>query len=284
MSSVDRARLAPAGAVVGGVFALEAGAALAAPLVPRAGLVGVVALRLVLGAAMLSLLAQPDWRRLGRRDMAWVTVVALGLVVHHLGFYTAVDRLPLGVAVTLEFVGPLLLALLGSRRALDVVLALGAAAGVVMTVHPWGGAGDALGIVAGIVAGAGWAAYIVCFPRLGERTGSRRGLSLATGAAAAMILPVLLVSGNGARLTPGLAAWGLGIALLSDVVAYTLQASALRRLSGTVFSILVSIEPAVGAILGLVLLGQPIALVQWGGITLVTGVAATATARRPDTS
>jgi len=96
------------------------------------------------------------------------------------------------------------------------------------------------------------------------------------------VLPALVISGDVVSITPALAAWGLAIALLSDVLAYTLQASALTRLSGAAFSLLVSTEPAVGAILGLILLGQPIALVQWLGIALVTVVAAGATASRPD--
>ncbi|MGB7448550.1 MAG: EamA family transporter [Ornithinimicrobium sp.] len=266
MSSVQRARLVPAGTVLGGVLALELGAVLAAPLIPRVGLVGVVALRLVLGALMLSLLARPAWRRVERTEVPWIAVVALGLMVHHLAFYAAVHRLPLGMAVTLEFIGPLLVALLGSRRPIDLVLALGACVGVVMSVHPAGGDVDVLGVVAGLLAGASWAAYIVCFPRLAAQAGSRRGLSLANGAAAVLVLPALLMSGDVVSFTPGLVVWGLGIALLSDVIAYTLQASALTRLPGAVFSVLVSTEPAVGAILGLILLGQPIAQVQWAGI------------------
>jgi len=256
--------------VLGGVVGLEGGAAVAATLIPRAGIAGTVSLRLGFGALGLLALSRPRLRSLDRRTVLLVAVVGSVLAAHHLFFYEAIHRLPLGVAVTLEFVGPLTVALLGSQRRVDVLWAALAAIGVA------GAAGIAAighinvaGVAFGLGAGACWAGYIAVFPVLAARAGRGDGLALSTAWAAAAIVPYAVVTGHGRIFTAHALLFGAVVALLSDVIAYTVQSEALGRIPRSLFSILTSTEPAVGAILGLTALGQHITAQQWAGMLAV---------------
>ncbi|HWG15200.1 MAG TPA: EamA family transporter [Streptosporangiaceae bacterium] len=279
----DGAAQVPAPALVlGGVVGLEGGAVVAATVIPVAGITGTVMLRLGFGALGLIALRRPSVRGLDRRTVLLTIALGLLLAAHHLCFYLAIHRLPLGVAVTLEFAGPLTVVLAGTQRRIDLVWALLAAAGVA------GAAGvtssghiSPIGIAAGLGAGACWAGYIVVFPRLASHRGRGDGLALATGCAAVVTVPFWLASSPGRIFTPRALVLGAVVALLSDVLSYSLQSEALGRMPGSLFSILTSTEPAAGALFGLVALGQRIGPWQWAGMLAVVAASIGATATRP---
>ncbi|MHB8295154.1 MAG: EamA family transporter [Acidimicrobiales bacterium] len=264
-----------AGLVVGGVFALEGAAALATSLIPLAGTPGTVALRLGFGAIGLAVIARPDFRRLSSgRAVLLAVVVGAVLAVHHLCFYAAIHRLPLGVAVTLEFLGPLAVALAGSRRLADLGWASLAGLGVAATAGlTLGGRINLAGVLLALAAGASWATYILVFPRLSATLGRAEGLAVASLAGAVIAVP-FGVAVDGPRLADlHVLLLGVAVALLADIIAYSLQAEALTKISGRLFSILASTEPAAGALLGLVFLDQRITAWQWAGIAAVTAAA-----------
>lgn len=261
--------------VLGAVLSVQFGGALAATLIPQIGAAGSVLLRLSFATALLLVLARPRWRGYSRR--AWLTVIAFGLALGgmNFAFYGSLAHLPIGVAVTIEFTGPLALAAALSRRPRDLVSVLAAAIGVLLISEalsvPFADL-EGTGILLAFVAGICWAAYIVCSGRTGAEFPALEGLALAMVVATVAILPFGLwdvtVHGTGAWDTTVILT-GLGVALLSSVVPYSLELHALRRLSAKVFGILLSLEPAVAALAGLLVLGQRLAPVQVVGMTLV---------------
>lgn len=270
--------------VVAAVVSVQFGGALAATLVPVVGPAGSVALRLVIAAALLLAAARP---RLGGHDRsAWLTVAAFGLSlgVMNLCFYAALARLPIGVAVTIEFIGPLLLATVLSRRRLDLLAVAGAALGVALISGavdtPWVDL-DLAGLGLAAAAGACWAAYIVLSGRTGARFAQLDGLALAMAVAAVLIAP-LGIATAGPRLWDAAVLWrGAGIALLSSVLPYSLELMALRRLSAQVFGVLLSLEPAVAALAGRLVLGQQLRPTQLAGMGLVVAASAVVMGARP---
>jgi inner membrane transporter RhtA len=263
--------------VLAAIVSVQFGGALAATLVPRVGAAGSVALRLVLAAAVLLAVARP---RLGGRTRAdWLTVCAFALVLGlmNLAFYSSLALLPLGVAVTIEFVGPLVLATVLSRRLRDLVAVAGAALGVVLIsgalTVPWDEL-EVRGILLALAAGACWAAYILLSARTGTRFAQLDGLGIAMAIAALVVAPVGLATAGSALLSWDALWRGAGIALLSSVLPYSLELIALRRLSAQVFGVLLSLEPAVAAIAGLVVLGQLLTRPQLLGLACVMAASA----------
>jgi inner membrane transporter RhtA len=266
--------------VLGGVVALEGGATIARKLFSLAGVPGTVALRLSFGALLLAVRRRPAVPA-GRRQLALTAAVGITLAAHHITFYAAVARLPLGIAVTLEFCGPLAVALLASRRLSHLLWTLLAGAGVLLAsgigVQPhW----NLLGIMLALAAGGCWALYIVVFPRVGQPEDRGAALTTVTVIAAVTTLPYGIAADHAGIFTPEAIGLGVLIALLADATAYSLQAHALARLSRRVFSVLSSTEPAVGALLGLTALGQHIHPLQWIGIAAVS-IASAATSLQP---
>jgi inner membrane transporter RhtA len=263
--------------VVTAVVSVQFGGALAATLIPLVGAVASVGLRLVFSAAVLLVVARPALG--GRTRTDWLTVAAFGAVLAsmNLCFYGAIARLPIGVAVTIEFVGPLLLATGLSRRPRDFVAVAGAAIGVVAISGalstPWSRL-DLVGLGLALAAGACWAAYIVMSGRTGARFAQLDGLAIAMTLSAAVVGPLALLSG-GAALGRFDTLWrGFGIAVLSSAVPYALELVALRRLSAQVFGILLSLEPAVAALAGLLVLGQRLGRVELAGMACVVAASA----------
>ncbi len=201
----------------------------------------------------------------------------------NLSFYSAIDRLPLGIAVTLEFVGPLAVAVAGSRRPLDVAWVVLAGSGVALLAG--GGAGHVrpLGVVLALVAGGFWAIYILLSARVGSAYPGASGLARAMALAALLVAPVGIASGRGALLEPRVLAIGAAIGVLSSAVPWTLELEALRRMPTHVFGVLMSLEPALAALAGLVLLGQHLRLAAVVAIVLVivASAGASATSRGP---
>jgi inner membrane transporter RhtA len=261
--------------VLAGIVSVQFGGALAATLVPVIGAGGSVVLRLLFASALLLLLVRPRWRGHSRR--AWLTVTAFGVALGLMNFtfYSSLAHLPIGVAVTIEFIGPLTLAAALSRRWLDAVAVLAAAGGVVLISEalqtPFAEL-EKTGIVLALLAGAFWAAYIVLAGRTGSEFPKLEGLALAMVIATVVTLPFGL--GSAPTWTPEIALKALGIAVLSSVLPYSLELLALRRLSAKVFGILLSLEPAFAALAGLIVLGQVLSPTQLVGMGLVVAASA----------
>ncbi len=256
--------------VLGGVVSVQFGGALAATLIPRVGVGGAVLMRMGMAVVIMVLIARPAWR--GHSRGAWADVIAFGLALALMNwsFYGALARLPIGVAVTVEFIGPLVLAAVLSRRALDVAAVLGAGLGVVMISEAFTAPLadlDWLGLALAALAGACWAAYILTSARVGRSFPQLQGLALAMVVSTVVLLPVGI--GSLPSWTAPALTIGVGVALLSSVLPYSLELIALRRLSAGVFGILLSLEPAVAALAGLLVLGQRLHPVQLAGMALV---------------
>ncbi|EWT02872.1 membrane protein [Intrasporangium oryzae NRRL B-24470] len=270
---VDR-RTAPL-LVLGGVVSVQFGGALAATLVPKIGAAGSVTLRLLFATLVLYAVARPSWR--GRSRSAWVTVLLFGLALAAMNtaFYASLAHLPIGVAVTIEFLGPLTLAAVLSRRPTDFAAVAAAALGVALVSGAFDASWDRydpIGIVFAAIAGAMWAAYIVLSQRTGRAFAGLDGLALALIVSTVAVAPFGLATVS--EWTPAIIGLGLGIAMLSSVLPYSLELMALRHLSPRVFGVLLSLEPAVAALAGFLVLGQVLDLPQVAGMALVVAASA----------
>lgn len=273
--------LPPVVSILLAIFSVQGSAAIAKDLFPVIGAIGTSVVRIGLSAIILLAVFRPPVHRLTAAQ--WRAVVPYGVTigVMNLLFYQALVRIPLGLAVTLEFVGPLAVAIVGSRRALDGLWVLLAAIGIAL-IAPWqaGSAIDPLGVVIALLTGGCWAAYIVLGGRVSQLlTG---GVAVATGMSIATltVLPFALKGGGLGSFAPRFYAAGVALAVLSNALPFTLEMSALRALPGRTFSILMSLEPAVAALCGLVLLGEHLTNAQWAavGLVIAASVGATVTA------
>ncbi|MEV6022426.1 EamA family transporter [Streptomyces sp. NPDC052036] len=264
-----RGSLGPVGLVLAGGISVQFGGALAVTLMPRAGALGVVSLRLVVAALVLLVVCRPRLRGHSRAD--WGTVVVFGITMAAMNglFYQAVDRIPLGLAVTMEVLGPLALSVLASRRAVNLLWAGLALAGVFLLGGGGFGALNAAGVGFALGAGAMWAAYIVFSARTGRRFPQADGLALAMGVAAVLFVPLGIAESGTKLLVPATLGLGAGVAMLSSVLPYTLELLALRRLPASTFAILMSLEPAIAATAGFLVLGQSLTAPQAAAIALV---------------
>ncbi|MFG2307546.1 DMT family transporter [Streptomyces sp. NPDC048566] len=264
-----RGSLGPVGLVLAGGISVQFGGALAVSLMPRVGAAGVVTLRLLAAAVVLIAVCRPTLRGHSRAD--WGTVAVFGLTMGAMNglFYQAVARIPLGPAVTLEVLGPLALSVLTSRRVLNLLWAGLALGGVFLLGGGGFGNLDPAGVAFALGAGAMWAAYIVFSARTGRRFPQADGLALAMVVAATAFLPLGVTAAGSRLLVPATIALGAAVALLSSVLPYTLELLALRRLPASTFAILMSLEPAVAAIAGFLVLGQTLSLTQSLAIALV---------------
>jgi inner membrane transporter RhtA len=265
--------------VVGGVLSVQIGAAAATTLFDELGPVGTVFYRLLFAALILVTVWRPDPRAAERGALALAAAFGFTLAAMNLCFYEALDRIPLGIAVTFEFVGPLAVALLGSRRALDLAWVALAAAGIVLLAGPSGSA-EAAGILLALIAGGFWGAYILISARVGRAFAGGDGLALAMVFAAALMVAPGIAAGGGDLLDPRVVAIGAAVALLSSAIPYSLELEALRRLRVGVFGVLMSLEPAIAALVGLVALDQGLAAAEVAGILCVM-VASAGVLREP---
>lgn len=273
MTSVAGAgRLGPSTAVlfvIVGLACQEVGASLAVTLFPELGPLGMVMLRLVFSALLLLAIARPRLR--GRSRRGWTSVVLFGLVLLCMNglFYLALERLPLGVTVTIEVLGPLTLSIIASRRASALIWAGLALVGVVAL----GGGGwdrlDLLGVLFALGAAAAWACYILASARVGREFPRLDGLALAMLVAAVLSLPLGIADAGLALLRWDLLAVAAAVAVLSSAIPYALELMALRRLPAAAFAILMSLGPATASLAGFLLLGQHLSLLESAGIALV---------------
>jgi len=270
MSQRSSSSLLPVGSLLLGMLSFQFGSALAKQLFPVMGAQGATAMRLGLGALILWLLRQP-WRRLrGRHDWASLWGYGLTLGVMNLCFYMALRTVPLGIAVALEFLGPLAIALFGSRRALDFLWVALVVAGLALLL-PWQAqtqALDPVGVLYALCAAVGWATYIL----LGRRAGAAFGndaVALGSAIGALVVVPVGVMHAGAALFTVATLPFAFGMAVLSSALPYSLEMLALTRLPARTVGILVSVEPAMGALLGLAFLDEHLTTYQWLAIAAI---------------
>jgi len=261
-------RVPPIALVLGAVMSVQVGASFAKTLFDDVGPGGTVLLRTLLAAMILALLWRPEVR--GRSREEWLLVAAFGfcLAGMNYAFYAALDRIPLGVAVTFEFVGPLGVAVFGSRRPLDLLWVVLAGAGILLLADPGGGF-DGVGVALALLAGAFWAAYILVSARMGKAIPGQSGLALAMVVASALVLPFGIAEGGADLLDPLVLLIGLGVAILSSAIPYSLEFEALRRLPAGVFGVLMSLEPAMAALAGFVVLSEVLGARELAAVGLV---------------
>jgi inner membrane transporter RhtA len=261
--------------VLGSILSVQCGSALATTLFDEVGPGGAVFLRTAFGALVLLGLAGRSVRPPRGTELRDVVLFGVALAGMNLSFYAALDRLPLGVAVTLEFVGPLGVAVFGSRRGRDLIWALLAAAGIALLSDGLGGAGlDATGALLALLAGGFWAAYILLSARVGISYPGLGGLAMAMAISAVLVAPFGIAQGEGELLTPSVLAVGLAVGIFSSAIPYALELEALRRLPNAVFGVLMSLEPGVAAVVGFVALSQAVSPVEAVAIGLVVAASA----------
>ncbi|MFF1417900.1 DMT family transporter [Streptomyces sp. NPDC058280] len=267
--AASKRTLGPVALVVAGGLSVQFGAAIAVLLMPRTGAVGVVSLRLGLAAIVLLAVCRPTLRGYSRAD--WGTVVAFGVALAAMNglFYQAVDRIPLGVAVTLEVLGPLTLSVIVSRRLINVLWAVLALGGVLLLSGGGFDRLDPVGAAFALGAGAMWAAYIVFSAGTGRRFPQADGLALAMAVGALLALPLGILESGSKLLVPSTLGLALAVALMSSVLPYTLELLALRRLPAPTFAVLMSLEPAIAAAAGFLLLNQALSATDALAIALV---------------
>lgn len=270
------------GLAVGAMTAVQLGAALSEPLFDRIGVAGTVALRLALAALILWPFARPRLRGRSRADLGSVVVLGASSGLLTLTFFESIARIPLGVAVTIQFLGPLGVALVGSRRPQDVVWVLAAGGGIALLTLG-DGAGeplDALGVAFALISAVCWAGYIFLTKRVGARWAGLEGLSVSLIVATIVALPAGIAgAGSGAAgelLSLELLVVGIGLALLV-LLPYTFELLALRRLPTALFGVIMSLEPAIAALLGFLILGQDLKTTGIVAVAMVSIACAGAT-------
>jgi inner membrane transporter RhtA len=251
------------------IASVQFGSALAATLFAKVGPGGAVLLRLAFGTAVLLAVTRPRVAGRSRHELALAAAFGCVLAAMNLSFYEALHRIPLGIAVTLEFVGPLAVAVGGSRRPLDLAWVALAAGGIVALSHGGTHGLSGLGVALALTAGCFWAAYIQLNARLGRAFEGASGLTLALCVGTLLALPVGIGDGGGHLLEPRSLALGASVGMLSSAIPYSFEIEALRRIATAVFGVLMSLEPAMAALAGLIVLGQGLAARELLGIGLV---------------
>ena len=264
-----------------GIASTQTGGAIAKTLFDELGPAATAFLRVALAAVLLALIWRPRLRGHARRDLALAAAFGLALCAMNLTFYEAIDRIPLGVAVTIEFAGPLGVAIALSRRAVDAVWVLLAAAGILLLARG-GGHIETEGVLLALLAGGFWAAYILLSARAGRAFPGGSGLAIAMVVGSVALLPIGIASGGDKLLHPDLLATGAAVAMLSSAIPYSLELEALRRLPAQVFGILMSIEPAMAALAGFVILGEELRARDILAIVMVAAASAGSSLTAPE--
>ncbi|WP_176506437.1 MULTISPECIES: threonine/homoserine exporter RhtA [Pseudomonas] len=272
------ATLFPIGLLLIAMASIQSGASLAKSMFPIIGAQGTTTLRLIFASIIMLLILRP-WRvRLTASTLRNVVIYGMSLGGMNFLFYMSLQTTPLGIAVALEFTGPLAVALFASRRALDFVWIALAVAGLLLLL-PVGHAGQPLdlqGAAYALGAGVCWALYIL----FGQRAGAEHGIqsaALGVVVAALFVAPVGIVHAGSALLTPAVIPLALGVAVLSTALPYSLEMVALTRMPARTFGTLMSIEPAIGALSGLLFLGEVLSTTQWLAILAIIAASAGAT-------
>ncbi len=246
----------PIPAVLFAIISVQSGAAIAKTLFPAIGAAGTASLRIGISAIILFVVYRPNLFKFTPNQLKIVIPYGLSLGAMNLIFYLAIERIPIGLAVTLEFIGPLVVAVMGSKRLIHYLWVLLAAAGIVL-IAPWSNDGiDLLGVLFALLAGALWAAYIVLGAKVSKIM--KGGEAVATGMlfASVLIVPFGILENGLNNLTPTFLYLGIALALLSSAIPFTLEMKALGQLPTRTFSILMSLEPAAASICAFIFLQE----------------------------
>ena len=260
--------------VLGGTVSVQVGAAVAFDLFDELGPAGAVLLRVGFAALVLMALWRPRVRGESRRALQMAALFGFVLAAMNLSFYAGLERVPLGIAVTLEFVGPMGVAIAGSRRPRDLLWVALAAGGILLLAPDLGGSLDLLGAGLCRLAGGFWASYIVLSERVGREFAGGHGLALALVVGTVLLLPGGLAAGGGELLRPELLATGFALAMLSSAIPYSLELEALRHMPKATFGVMMSLEPAVAVLVGFVALGQDLQASELVAIAMVVAASA----------
>lgn len=251
------------------ILSVQGGAALAKGLFPVLGAESTTLIRVALSVLILMAVNRTNLGKLNPRQ--WKAVVPYGIVLGamNLTFYMAIKRVPLGLGVTLEFIGPLMVAVFGSRHAIDILWVLLAAFGIVL-IAPWDTKSvDLIGVILALLAGAFWAAYIILGARVSRVLDDGDAVTVGMIFATLVVFPFGIVSSGMRRLSGMMLLKGAGLALLSSAIPFTLEMTALRKIPARTFSILLSLEPAVAALCGLLFLHETLSFYEWMAVALV---------------
>lgn len=255
--------------VLAAATSVQGGASVAKSLFPTLGPPGVVWLRLLFGSVALWVVARPDLRRHPWRELRLVVALGVVLVSMNVSFYESIDRLPLGIAVTVEFLGPLAVAILASRRKLDLVWIAAAGTGVALLADGGGTAISVTGLLLAALAGVFWALYITLSVPIGRIFPGAGGLAPAMLIGAVLIAPWGIISAGHHLRDPQLVGAAVGVGLLSSALPWSLELEALRRLPTNVFGVVLALEPAVAALAGVLFLHEHLSTRSWAAIGLV---------------
>jgi inner membrane transporter RhtA len=267
----------PPGLVLLAIVSVQLGAVLAIKLFPVLGPNGTAFLRRLFSAGLLVIATRPAMASLIRRHF-WL-LLAYGAILAGMNyfFYEAIARIPLGVAATVEFIGPLTVAALDSRRPADLAWIGLAAAGLLMLTPEIGASLDPLGLLYAGIAGAGWAAFVLLSRRVGTAIPGGGGLAIGMALAAVFLVPFGAVSASAIVFQPTLIVFAVAVAILSTTIPFSLEFEALRRLPPRVYGVLITLEPAVALLIGMLLLGDAVGLEAVGAVACVTTAAIGAT-------
>lgn len=270
MFSKTRLTPSPTVMVMASIVSAQLGSALAKALFAQVSPWGMVSLRVGFAGLVLMLLWRPRWR--GHRGADYRLLLGFGLSLAAMNglFYFAIARIPLGVAVALEFSGPLAVALIHSQRRLDLLWVALAAAGILLLAPVEGSSLDPLGVMGALAAGVGWGAYMMFSVQVGRLFQGGDGLALAMAVGAVALLPLGLWTDGGRLVQPPILLLGFGVSMLSSAIPYSLELSALRRMALNTFGVLLSLEPAIASLIGLLVLGETLTLRMGLAIGLVT--------------
>ncbi|MDY0873090.1 EamA family transporter [Dongia rigui] len=276
--------LLPIGALLVAMVSIQAGASFAKALFPAVGAEGTTALRLGFGALMLTLVLRPWRARISRANWRILALYGVVLGLMNLCYYMSLTRIPLGIAAAIEFTGPLAVAVCTSRRRIDLIWVALAACGLLLLL-PLDTSSDALdpiGVLYALLAGAGWGTYVIIGKRAGNALGSATpALGMIIGAL--VVLPFGVAQAGIALLSPALLPTALLVAALSSAIPFALEMVALRRLPPQTYGTLTSMEPAIGALAGLVILHEALPVMQWLAIGLIISASiGTTLAIRPE--
>lgn len=268
MTALQRVPVPPWGLAVAAMLSVQLSSALSVGLISEVGPAGTAWLRLSLGAIIFLAIARPPLRSVRRHDVLPLLGLGIATGLMTIMFLAAVERIPLGTTVAIEFLGPLTVAAVRSHNRRALAWPLLALFGVVLLTEPWHGHIDPLGVMFAAIAAAGWGAYILLTQKIGDRFTGIGALSL-TVPIAALTAAVVGIPQAAGHLNLGILAGALGVAVLMPVLPFVLELMALRRMTSTAFGTLMSLEPAFGVLLGLLVLHQQPSIVQFIGITLV---------------
>ena len=263
----------PPGLLLISIVSIQLGAAVAVNLFPALGSVGTAFLRIAFSALLLLVVARRTLHWSARRHIGKLVLFGFVLGATNLFFYGAIARIPLGIAVAIEFIGPLALAAATSRRGRDFAWIVLAVAGIALLTPDIGGALDPLGVALAALAGVGWAGFVLMSRRISTALPGTSGLAIAMAIATVLIIPVEVAAGGLGQLDAGLLAAVLAVAILSTALPLSLEFEALKRMTPRAYGILVTLEPAVAALVGAVALHQAMGAKEILAVAFVTAAA-----------